>query len=123
MKTIYLPLLLLALVAGCATTSAPSSDVSPAIDVIGPELKAYIEKDEVILPETRLEILSALDVVNGVLATNDSIDLVGFSQQLLLIGKAHNAYVENDSTLTEDQKRIRLRTSELLIRLVREAGG
>ena len=111
----------LVLFVGCASSSVDSSDIEPSIDIVSSELIDYMAADELISDSNRAELISAADLLLVALAAQDSIDLVAYGPQIEAIAEAHSAYVSNDSRLNEFSKRTRLRTSNLLIKLVDEA--
>ena len=117
------PLLLLLVVASCATSTVDVDHIDPAVTVMGPELLAYVQNDTLISPEQRDQITSALVTVQAGLGAGDTINLKAYGPQLLLIAKAYIAYVNADQSLSDFQRRTRERTGLLLIRLVQEAGG
>jgi len=112
------------LLLSCATPSSVSVDlVAPAIQVIGPELTSYLTLDELMPQDQKLIHQSALMTVSAALTAGETIDVRAYGPQLRDVAQTYQAYVASDSKLDEFSKRTRSRTSELLLRLVAEAGG
>lgn len=119
-KTIIL-LLLTVTVLGCTRGVIKTENIAELTGKIIDRHDRYIQKDTTINQVKRNDLLIlSFNARQGVEQKEVRADELGFFLWPLLI--RHDAYIENDKTLKKVLKRTRLRSSELLRRILLEAG-
>ena len=122
MRTLRTLLLLLAVTAlGCAQGVIKTEKVSDLTETVVSRHDRYVESDTEISPIKRNDLLILSFNVREKLKKSEvkAADLGFFLWPLI---KRHDAYIEKDKKLKKVLKRTRLRSSELLRRILLEAG-